>query len=185
MNKLTTATLAVAALLAVTPAIAGETTLHADGKTVSQAAAPAVPAAPAVTAPVAASAELVATPTVTTPAAPAVETPVEPAVAAAPLDPLAPAATATVAPETALPAGSAKVESYVMKDGTNVVVMEKQAFVVGADGSKKAAPDGEIVTKDGVTLKVQGGMIVSDTAAAPAATPAPEAHPATTEPAAK
>ena len=72
---------------------------------------------------------------------------------------------------------------HTLADGTKVVVDAGKVFVVGADGAKTAAPDGEHKLKDGGTLTTKVGAVVTAPAAdhghAPAAAPAPaEAAPA-------
>lgn len=50
---------------------------------------------------------------------------------------------------------------HMLKDGvTKVVVEGDMAFVVGADGAKTAAPDGDHVLSDDTVLKVMGGKVV-------------------------
>lgn len=156
MKKLIPATLAVAALLTFTPAFAGETTLHAESGTPVSATSTTttiktdtVPVTTQVTTPA----------TVTTPAGEVSGVATTTTTTEVPVG----TTTTTTTTSTEVPTGAAKVESYVMQDGTNVIVVDKQAFVVAADGTKKPAPDGNIVTKDGVSLKVRGGVLVTDT----------------------
>lgn len=113
MKKLIPATLAVAAILAMTPAFAED---HAAGH-----------AAPAAAAEV--------------------------------------KADATAAPAEAAAEMTAPVE-YTLKDGTTKVSVEgDKVFVVAADGTKTAAPDGDhATTTEGVTLKVKDGMLVKEEA---------------------
>lgn len=65
------------------------------------------------------------------------------------------------------PAAAPAVTAYVLADGTtNVVVEEGKVFVVAADGTKTAAPDGDhATTTEGVVLKVKDGMLVVDASA--------------------
>lgn len=52
---------------------------------------------------------------------------------------------------------------HMLKDGvTKVVVEGDMAYVVGADGSKTPAPDGDHVLADDSVLKVMGGKVVHD-----------------------
>lgn len=80
----------------------------------------------------------------------------------------APEATAEIAaPETAGSMDEAVapvVTEYTLKDGTTKVSVEgEHVFVVGADGAKTAAPDGDHeTTTEGVTLKVLNGMLVTE-----------------------
>ena len=80
----------------------------------------------------------------------------------------------------AAPAADAAVEAaadavapveHTLKDGVTKVVVEGDAvFVLGADGTKTPAPDGDHVLADDTVLKTMGGKVVP---AAPAAeTPA-------------
>lgn len=91
------------------------------------------------------------------------------------------AATAeAVATEAAAPAADAAavtVTEYTLKDGTTKVSVEgDKVFVVGADGAKTAAPDGDHeTTTEGVTLKVKDGVLVKEEAAATEAAPATDA----------
>lgn len=55
---------------------------------------------------------------------------------------------------------------HTLQDGTKVVVKGDAVFVVGADGTETAAPDGVHTLADGTTLTTQGGLVVP---AAPAA----------------
>lgn len=99
-------------------------------------------------------------------------------------DAAAPAAAATTeaaapAADAAADAAAVTVTEYTLKDGTTKVVVEgDKVFVVGADGAKTAAPDGDHeTTTEGVTLKVKDGMLVKEEAAKEEA--AKEAAPAT------
>lgn len=84
------------------------------------------------------------------------------------------------------PAEAPAVAAYevMLKDGVTKVSIEgDHAFVVGADGTKTAAPDGDHVLADDTTMTVAGGMITAGKPAAPAPveapteeTPAPEAE---------
>ncbi len=77
----------------------------------------------------------------------------------------APAAAAVeAAATTGAPVAAPAVMNYVLADGTtNVVVEEGKVFVVAADGTKTAAPDGDhVTTTEGVTLKVKDGMLVTE-----------------------
>lgn len=92
------------------------------------------------------------------------------------------ATTEAVATEAAAPAvetatDADAVTEYTLKDGTTkVVVKGDKVFVVGADGAKTAAPDGDHeTTTEGVTLKVKDGVLVKEEAAATEAAPATDA----------
>lgn len=90
------------------------------------------------------------------------------------------ATTEAVATEAAAPAADAAavtVTEYTLKDGTTKVSVEgDKVFVVGADGAKTAAPDGDHeTTTEGVTLKVKDGVLVKEEAAATEAAPATDA----------
>ncbi len=69
--------------------------------------------------------------------------------------------------EEAAPAAEAAVEAkeVTLKDGTKVSVEGESVFVVGADGAKTPAPDGEHELADGTKLTTKDGKTV----AAPAA----------------
>ncbi len=47
-----------------------------------------------------------------------------------------------------------------LKDGTKIEITGDKVEVIGKDGKKTAAPDGDHVLKDGSTITVKGGMIV-------------------------
>ncbi len=90
-------------------------------------------------------------------------------------------APAAEAPAAEAPAAEA-VAAYevTLKDGTTKVSIEgDNAFVIGADGAKTAAPDGDHVLADDTTMTVAGGIITAGKPAAPAAAeeaPAADAH---------
>lgn len=104
----------------------------------------------------------------------------------------APAATATTTVEVTTDAPAATTDvtvtttevaapvEYTLKDGTTKVSVEgDKVFVVGADGAKTAAPDGDHeTTTEGVTLKVKDGALVKEEAAADAPAAAPAEAPA-------
>lgn len=46
-----------------------------------------------------------------------------------------------------------------LADGTKVEIDGNNVFVIGADGSKTPAPDGEHKTKDGQTLITKDGVL--------------------------
>lgn len=52
------------------------------------------------------------------------------------------------------------VKEYTLEDGTKVVVEEDAVFVVAADGTKTAAPDGDHKASDGTSLTVKEGKLV-------------------------
>lgn len=86
-------------------------------------------------------------------------------------------APAAEAPAAEAPAAEAAAAYEVtLKDGTTKVSIEgDHAFVVGADGAKTAAPDGDHVLADDTTMTVAGGVITAGKPAAPAAEAAPAA----------
>ncbi len=90
-------------------------------------------------------------------------------------------AAAEAAPAAEAPATEASAAYEVtLKDGTTKVSIEgDNAFVVAADGTKTAAPDGDHVLADDTTMTVAAGVITAGKPAAPAA--AEEAPAAGTE----
>ncbi len=50
--------------------------------------------------------------------------------------------------------------AHELKDGTKIEITGDKVEVIGKDGKKTAAPDGDHVLKDGSTIHVKGGMIV-------------------------
>ncbi len=74
----------------------------------------------------------------------------------------APAA-AEHAAEVATPV--AEVKEVTLKDGTKVSIEGESVFVVGADGAKTPAPDGEHELADGTKVKTAGGKVVKEEAA--------------------
>ena len=77
------------------------------------------------------------------------------------------AAFASEAPKAAEPAPAAmtapaevKVVAGELKDGTKIEITGDKVEVVGKDGAKTAAPDGEHTLKDGTKVTTKGGMIV-------------------------
>lgn len=90
----------------------------------------------------------------------------------------APATTEAAAPAADVAAEAAvvapEVKEVTLKDGTKVSIEGENVFVVGADGAKTPAPDGEHVLADDTKVKTMGGKLVKEEAA-----PAPEAAPAT------
>lgn len=89
--------------------------------------------------------------------------------AAAGLVSLAPAlAKAEDMATTAAPAAESMAEVAVeakeamLKDGTKVSIEGDAVFVVAADGTKTAAPDGEHELADGTKVKTAGGKIVKE-----------------------
>jgi hypothetical protein len=75
----------------------------------------------------------------------------------------APAADAAAAPA----AEAAAPVEHTLKDGTKIVVEGDMVSVVGADGAKTPAPDGEWEIEDGSKITTAAGKVVP---AAPAAT---------------
>jgi hypothetical protein len=84
---------------------------------------------------------------------------------------------AEVAADAAVAATAPAVAAYevTLQSGAKVSVEGDHAFVVGADGAKTAAPDGDHVLADGTTMTVAGGVITAGKPAAPA--PAVETAP--------
>lgn len=72
------------------------------------------------------------------------------------------AAPATEAVAPAVEAAPAVVEAkeVTLKDGTKVVIEGDMVSVVGADGAKTAAPDGEHELADGTKVTVKEGKLV-------------------------
>jgi uncharacterized protein YdeI (BOF family) len=54
----------------------------------------------------------------------------------------------------------AKPVAGELKDGTKIEITGDKVEVVGKDGKKTAAPDGEHTLKDGSKVTTKGGMIV-------------------------
>ncbi len=68
---------------------------------------------------------------------------------------------ATPAAEHAAPAAhAAEAKEVTLKDGTKVVIEGETVSVVGADGAKTAAPDGEHELADGTKVTVKEGKLV-------------------------
>jgi hypothetical protein len=86
-----------------------------------------------------------------------------------------PAAAPTPAPAAEMAAPAVEAKEVTLKDGTKVVIEGDMVSVVGADGAKTAAPDGEHELADGTKVSTKDGKLVP---AAPAETPAeaPAAH---------
>ena len=77
------------------------------------------------------------------------------------------------APAADAPAAEAPAAvEHTLTDGTKIVVEGDMVSIMGADGSKTPAPDGEHMLSDGTTLKTMGGKVV------PAAPAEGEAAPA-------
>lgn len=69
------------------------------------------------------------------------------------------------ADDHAAPAAHGAMEAHTameheLADGTKVSVEGEKVFVVAADGTKTAAPDGEHTMKDGTKVKTKDGVIV-------------------------
>ena len=83
------------------------------------------------------------------------------------------ATTDAAAPSAEMTADTVEVAvtEYTLKDGTTKVVVEgDDVFVVGEDGTKTPAPDGDHeTTTEGVTLKVMAGKLVKEEVPAEAA----------------
>lgn len=80
----------------------------------------------------------------------------------------APAATpaeAAASAATEAAADAATVKETTLKDGTKVVIEGDMVSVVGADGAKTAAPDGEHELADGTKVTTKEGKIVTPEAA--------------------
>ncbi len=80
--------------------------------------------------------------------------PAESAPVAAPATPSAPAATPEVKKE------EVKTVAGELKDGTKIETTGDKVEVIGKDGKKSPAPDGEHTLKDGSKITTKGGMIV-------------------------
>lgn len=81
-------------------------------------------------------------------------------------DMAAPAATVTTTTEMkAEVAPAVEMKEVTLKDGTKVSIEGENVFVVGADGAKTPAPDGEHELADGTKVKVAGGKLVKEEAA--------------------
>lgn len=61
------------------------------------------------------------------------------------------------AQDAVAPVAAAEV---VLEDGTKVSVEGDSVYVVAADGTKTAAPDGEHMSKDGAIIVTKDGKIV-------------------------
>lgn len=98
---------------------------------------------------------------------------VAPAPAATPAD-----AAASAATEAAADTAAVEVKEVTLKDGTKVVIEGDMVSVVGADGAKTPAPDGDHEMEDGTMLKTMGGKVMKDEAAPAMEAPAeaPAAH---------
>lgn len=79
---------------------------------------------------------------------------IDPAPAATPAE-----AAASAAVEAATDAAPAVVET-TLKDGTKIAIEGDMVSVVGADGAKTAAPDGEHELHDGTKVTTKEGKIV-------------------------
>lgn len=79
--------------------------------------------------------------------------------------PVTPAAEATKA-------APVEAKEVTLKDGTKVVIEGETVSVVGADGAKTAAPDGEHELADGTKVTVKEGKLVAPTAPVVPAAPA-------------
>lgn len=79
-------------------------------------------------------------------------------------DAAAPATTEAAAP-AAEAAATVEVKEVTLKDGTKVSVEGESVFVVGADGAKTPAPDGEHELADGTKLTTKDGKAVTAPAA--------------------
>ena len=73
----------------------------------------------------------------------------------------APKAAAAAPAAVAAPAAEeVKTVAGELKDGTKIEITGDKVEVVGKDGAKTAAPDGEHTLKDGTKVTTKGGMIV-------------------------
>lgn len=76
---------------------------------------------------------------------------------------------AAPAAEAAAPAAevvvTTEVKEVTLKDGTKVSIEGESVFVVGADGAKTPAPDGEHELADGTKVKTAGGKVTKEEAA--------------------
>ncbi len=93
-------------------------------------------------------------------------------------------AVAAEAPAAAAPAVAAvEAKEVTLKDGTKVVIEGDAVSVVGADGAKTAAPDGEHELADGTKVTVKDGKLVPAVAVETPAAPAEHVEPAHAAPA--
>lgn len=67
-----------------------------------------------------------------------------------------------------------EAKEVTLKDGTKVVIEGDMVSVVGADGAKTAAPDGEHELADGTKVTVKEGKLVPAVAVETPAVPAAE-----------
>ena len=74
---------------------------------------------------------------------------------------------------TKMAAPAVEMKEVTLKDGTKVVIEGEAVSVVGADGTKTAAPDGDHELADGSKLTIKDGKLVT---AAPATEVPTEAH---------
>lgn len=59
-------------------------------------------------------------------------------------------------------AAPVEAKEVTLKDGTKVSIEGENVFVVGADGAKTPAPDGEHELADGTKVKTAGGKVVKE-----------------------
>ncbi|MEQ1705239.1 MAG: hypothetical protein ABL867_04625 [Rickettsiales bacterium] len=76
--------------------------------------------------------------------------------------PAEPVAAPAAAPAAALAAVKEEVKTVAgeLKDGTKIEITGDKVEVVGKDGKKSPAPDGEHTLKDDSKVTTKGGMIV-------------------------
>lgn len=70
------------------------------------------------------------------------------------------AVSANEAAKTAEPAAVSASATTEMKDGSKLEVIGDKAELIGKDGKKTPAPDGEYTLKDGSKITTKGGVVV-------------------------
>lgn len=75
-------------------------------------------------------------------------------------EPAAVTAPAAEAPAAVAAKEEVKTVAGELKDGTKIETTGDKVEVVGKDGKKTPAPDGEHTLKDGSKITVKGGMLV-------------------------
>jgi hypothetical protein len=66
----------------------------------------------------------------------------------------------TVTTSTTVETAAPEVVEKMLVDGTKLHVKGDEVFVVGADGTETAAPDGSHTLSDGTVVKTMGGKVV-------------------------
>ena len=72
----------------------------------------------------------------------------------------APAVQATAPAKEEVKKEEVKTVAGELKDGTKIEITGDKVEVIGKDGKKSPAPDGEHTLKDGSKLSTKGGMVV-------------------------